>query len=114
MATGSRARTRTAKLTIVARDGGQRRTIPGPYSVQPVGWTADGRSVLVRESRSVPGRISTIDVATGRAKPWREIGPSNLNGVQAIYRLFVTPDLKSYVYSFDRMLVQLYLADGLK
>ncbi len=102
------------KLTIVARDGGQRRTIPGPYSVQPVGWTADGRSVLVRESRSVPGRISAIDVATGRAKPWREIGPSNLNGVQAIYRLFVTPDLKSYVYSFDRMLVQLYLADGLK
>jgi hypothetical protein len=102
------------KLMILARDGGQRRTIPVPSPVQPVTWSVDGRSVLVRDSRSVPAKISVIDVATGRIKPWHEIGPSNLNGVQAIYRLFVTPDLKSYVYSFDRMLVQLYLADGLK
>ncbi|HLK19630.1 MAG TPA: hypothetical protein VKT81_11760, partial [Bryobacteraceae bacterium] len=102
------------KLTIVAREGGQRRTIPVPSPVQPVTWTADGRAVLVRDSRSVPAKVSSIDVATGRIKPWREIGPSNLTGVQALYRLFVTPDLKSYVYSFDRMLVQLYLAEGLK
>lgn len=102
------------KLAIVARDGGQRRTIAVPSPVQPITWTADGKSVLVRDSRGVPAKVSTIDVATGRMKPWREIGPSNLTGVQAIYRLYVTPDLKAYVYSFDRMLVQLYLAEGLK
>ena len=103
-----------ARLTVCAVDGGQRRIIPTAKPVSPVGWTSDSRSILVRDIRSVPARVSSIELATGRAKPWREIGPSNLAGVQAIYRLFITPDLRSYVYSFDRVLVQLYLADGLK
>jgi hypothetical protein len=68
----------------------------------------------VRDMRSLPARVSSIDVATGASKPWREIGPSNLTGVEAIYRLMVTPDLRSYVYSADRVLVQLFLAEGLK
>jgi hypothetical protein len=99
---------------VVARDGAQRRIIPTATPVQAAGWSADSRSVLVRDMRSVPARVSSIDLATGRAKLWREIGPANLTGVQAIYNLFITPDLRSYVYSFDRMLVKLYLAEGLK
>jgi len=102
------------KLVVVAWDGSQRRIIPTENAVETVGWSADSRSVLVCARRSVPARISSIDLVTGRAKFWREIGPTNLNGVQAIYKLLITPDMRSYVYSFDRVLVQLYLADGLK
>jgi eukaryotic-like serine/threonine-protein kinase len=103
-----------ARLVVVARDGAQRRIIPTANPVQAAGWSADSNSVLVRDMRSVPAQVSSIDLATGRAKVWREIGPANLTGVQAIYNLFITPDLRSYVYSFDRMLVKLYLAEGLK
>ena len=105
---------RDARLVVAARDGGQRRIIPTASPSSPVGWSADSQSLLVRDMGSVPARVSRIDLASGRAKAWREIGPANLTGVQAIFRLFFTPDLRSYVYSFDRMLVQLYLAEGLK
>ncbi len=101
------------KLIVCDRDGGKRRTIPTEDPGVPVGWTADSRSLLVRDRR-VPAKVWSVDVVTGRSSSWREIGPSNLAGVQGIYRLFVTPDRKSYFYSFDRVLVQLFLADGIK
>lgn len=103
-----------ARLVVAGRDGAGLRIIPTTMPASPVGWSADGRSVLIRDLRSVPAAITSVDIETGQAKLWREIAPANLTGVQAIYRIYITPSLRSYVYSFDRQLVQLYLADGLK
>lgn len=102
------------RLIVCASNGDQPRVVATAKHVWPVGWSADSQSVLVRASRTVPARVSVINLATGRAIPWREIGPANLTGVEAVYRLFVAPDMRSYVYSFDRLLAKLYLAEGLK
>ena len=68
----------------------------------------------MRDFGRVPSKVYRIDVATGHSKLWTEVGPTNLTGVQNIFRLFYTPDERSYVYSFDRTMAQLYLADGLR
>ncbi len=95
-------------------DGSEHRAIPTAEPLFPVAWSADGRSVLARDMGQVPAHVFEIDMTTGRERPWKEVAPSNLNGVQTVYRLFYTPNWRSYVYSFQRSLSQLYLADGLK
>jgi WD40 repeat protein len=103
-----------ARLVIRSVEGGELRPVVTTQPLFPVRWSSDGRTLLVRDFGGVPAKVYRIDVATGRSKLWTEIGPTNLTGVQNIYRLFCTPDERSYVYSFDRMVAQLYLADGLR
>jgi DNA-binding winged helix-turn-helix (wHTH) protein/Tol biopolymer transport system component len=103
-----------ARLVIRSVEGGELRPVVTTQPLFPVRWSSDGRTLLVRDFGRVPAKVYRIDVATGRSKLWTEIGPTNLTGIQNIYRLFCTPDERSYVYSFDRMVAQLYLADGLR
>jgi hypothetical protein len=80
----------------------------------PVVWSADGRTLLVRDLGALPATLYQIDLPTGHVKPWKKIRPSDLAGLRAIVRLFVTPDERFYAYSFERDLAQLYLTDGWK
>jgi len=90
------------------------RPIATNHPLFPVALSSDVRTILVRDFGRLPAKIFRIDVATGHTKLWTELGPTNLTGVQNILRLFYTPDERSYVYSFDRTVAQLYLADGLR
>jgi hypothetical protein len=100
-------------LVIRSVETGEQREIPTTQPLFPVGWSSDGRTLMLREFGRVPAKLYRVDVASERVKPWTEIGPRNLTGVQSIFRLHYSPDERSYVYSFDRIVAQLYLADGL-
>lgn len=103
-----------SRLVIRSVEGGEVRPMATTQPLFPIAWSADGRTLLVRDFGKVPAKIYRIDIATGHTKLWTEVGPTNLTGVQNILRLFYTPDERSYVYSFDRTVAQLYLADGLR
>jgi eukaryotic-like serine/threonine-protein kinase len=103
-----------SRLVIRSVEGSEFRPIATTQPLFPVVWSSDGRTLLVRDFGRVPAKIYRVDVATGNTKLWTEVGPTNLTGVQNILRLFYTPDERSYVYSFDRTVAQLYLADGLR
>jgi Tol biopolymer transport system component len=103
-----------AHLVVRSVESGEQREIPTTQPLFPVAWTADGRTLLVRDFGRVPAKLYRVDIASGHTKPWTEIGPKNLTGVQSIFRLHYSPDEQSYVYSFDRVVAQLYLADGLR
>lgn len=45
---------------------------------------------------------------------WKEFMPSDPAGVTLINPAFLTPDGRHYVYSFRRVLSDLYLAEGLR
>jgi DNA-binding winged helix-turn-helix (wHTH) protein/Tol biopolymer transport system component len=77
----------------------------------PVGWSADGRSILARDARQATAPLSRVDPTTGRSTRWKEIRPSTPTGVSGILRMFFTPDEQSYVYSYYRDLAQLYVTD---
>ena len=60
------------------------------------------------------GTCRDADLATGRRTLVHEIRPSDLAGVWIARDPLVTPDRRSYAYSYYQWLHSLYLADGLR
>jgi eukaryotic-like serine/threonine-protein kinase len=103
------------RLTLYAIDSLESRQIPGlPPDSIPVGWSADGRSLYVCESRRVPAAITRVDPFTGKASPWRQLVPADPAGVHGFPSVQVTPDGGAYAYTYARFLSELYLVEGLR
>lgn len=95
-------------------DGGERRPLPGlELDEWPVQWSADGASLYVRREGELPLRVLKVDVRTGRKAAWKELMPPDRVGIVWVDPL-VTPDGRGYVYTYHRLLTDLYLAEGLR
>ena len=96
-------------------DEGEARPIPG---LQPNdgldGWSEDGRSIFVHNRAGLPCIVSRVDLATGKRTPWKQIAPADAAGVDSAGGIQLTPDAKSFVYSYVRTLSDLYVVEGLK
>ncbi len=102
------------KVVICPVDGGPPRPLPGTAADEMVwGWTADSRSLYVGKI-AMPARVEICDLATGARRLWKEIVPPDPAGVLAVGPILITPDGKSYVYSYRRTLDDLFLVTGLK
>jgi eukaryotic-like serine/threonine-protein kinase len=103
------------KVYLYSLSGGEPRAVPGiePEEV-PTAWSGDGRSLFVFRVGQVPARVFQVDVATGKRTLWKTIDPVDAAGISTIGGLMITPDGKSYVYSYIRTLSDLYLVEGLK
>ena len=77
-------------------------------------WTTDGRGVFVGNGRGIPYSIYKVDIAGGTRTLWKEITPPDVAGIVSIISVVMTPDGKSYAYTFRRALSDLYMATGLK
>ncbi len=103
-----------AKITIYPVAAGTPLVVPNtqPGDV-PVQWTPDGKSLLVGR-REVPGRIFVIDLATGQRKLFKSFSPADPAGLFSDAPPQFSRDLKSYVYTYQRITSDLYVVDGLK
>ena len=97
--------------------GGEARPIPGlEKGDQPIRFSADGRRLFVRSgfaADNTKARISMLDLATGRKQPWKVIGPADPAGVDEVSLFYPSADGRAYVYTYDRLLSNLYLVDHL-
>lgn len=95
-------------------EGGEPRPIPGlaPEDIL-IRWGADGKSLFVYGASELPTNVCRLDLETGVKTPSRVIMPSDPAGVQGIGQIRLTPDGSGYVYSFKRLLCDLYLIDEL-
>jgi Tol biopolymer transport system component len=102
------------KITIYPLATGSPLLVPNtqPGDV-PVQWTPDGKSLLVGR-REVPSRIFTIDLASGERKLLRSFSPADPTGLFSNAPPQFSRDLKSYVYTYQRITSDLYVVDGLK
>ena len=94
-------------------DGGEPRPLPGAQGGGTVGFDAAGTGIFFAEM-GVPAKITRYDIASGRREPWREIAVADPAGVKQFNRIVLTPDGKSYAYTFWRALSRLYVVDNLK
>ena len=95
-------------------DGSGRRPVPGLGPDDwPIQWTADGKGIYVRREGDLPMPVLRVDVATGAKQVWKELMPADRAGVLWLDPL-VTPDGRGYVYTYHRLLTDLYLVDGLE
>jgi len=80
----------------------------------PVAWTADGHSLFVYRGGDLPSKVYRLDVASGNRSLWKELMPPDPSGVEFVGPVLPTPDGKSYVYGYRRLLSDLYLVEGLQ
>ncbi len=102
------------KLALYPTEPGEPRLVPGAAAEDvPLRWTPDGRSLYVFRQSAPPGKIELLDVATGRRTPWKEFRPPDPAGILQVGPVVVSPDGSSYVYSYRRLLDELYVVTGL-
>jgi len=95
--------------------GGEARPIAGLVEGdRPLRWSDDGRSLFLFRDAEVPAPVFRLDLASGQRERWLEFMPADPAGVSLINPAFVTPDGRHYVYSFRRVLSDLYVAEGLR
>ncbi len=81
----------------------------------PLAWTADGRALFfLRRGEPPTVEIHRIELSSSRQKLVWTLTLADSAGVRTPGWVSVTPDGKYYVYSFERVLSDLYLLEGLK
>jgi eukaryotic-like serine/threonine-protein kinase len=95
--------------------GGEPRAVPGiEPGEQPVQWSDDGKAIYFYRLGDLPAKVYRLDLSTGRKTLWKELMPSDSAGVSRIGPILITPDAKSCLYGYHRILSDLYLVEGLK
>jgi serine/threonine protein kinase/dipeptidyl aminopeptidase/acylaminoacyl peptidase len=109
------ARGPDGRFAIYPPEPGTARPIPGLSADEiPIQWTGDGRSLFVTRLSEPPGVIDVLDIQTGKRTPWRQFRPIDPTGIEQVGPAVISPDEKSYVFSYRRSIDELYLATGLK
>jgi hypothetical protein len=78
-----------------------------------IAWSDDGRSIYVSNDIGIPQRIVRVDVGTGQRTPHRELTPPQIAGMRRT-ELSVTPDGRTVLFSYSRLLSSLYVVEGIK
>ena len=80
----------------------------------PNGWSSDGKFLYL--SQSPPGSltITRYDVDTGRRQVWKQMTLPAPNAQLKCEALVITPDGRSFAYTYSRHLSDLYLVQGLR
>src|SRR5262249_39280289 len=77
----------------------------------PVRFTPDGRALFVSTFGKIPALLSKVDLASGARVKTLEAMPADPAGLINVGPIFVTPDGGKSVYSYTRMLSDLYLVE---
>jgi len=104
----------SGNIVIYSLEGKPARTVPSTNGMLPLQWSLDGRFLFTTVSDEVPGRVLRVNVADGRQELLRKLLPGDSAGIYGLWNLHVTPDGKTYAYSYRQTLSSLYLAEGLR
>ena len=95
--------------------GGEPRPVPGiELGEQPIQWSDDAKAIYFYRPGDLPAKVYRLDLSTGHKTLWKELMPSDSAGVSRIGPILLTPDGKSCLYGYHRILSDLYLVEGLK
>jgi WD40 repeat protein len=102
------------ELMVVTIPGGEAQVVPGASELFPTRWSEDSQWLFVQKFSSVPSEVFRVNVHSGQRQPWRKIAPPDLTGVLQVGRVLLSADSRSYAYSVQRTLSELYVASGWK
>jgi Tol biopolymer transport system component len=83
----------------------------------PIQWSADSRTLYTREGGEVDAAIYRMDFSSGRRELVKKITPDPVGLIGLEVRpggIQITPDGRSYVYTYWTALQDLFLIEGLK
>jgi hypothetical protein len=114
---GRHVATKTAvdTISVVPVDGGPRRTLRvADVNLAVSRWSADGRSIYLARTGGWPCEIHRLDLATEKAELWMRVAPPDPTGMVTCINILPSADARSYVYSGNRVLASLIVAEGLR
>ena len=81
----------------------------------PVRWSTNAQELFVFEPGDdfATGNVSRINIQSREQNPWLTLHPSDNVGAYLLKWLDVTPDGRSYAYTYQQDLSDLYILDGL-
>jgi hypothetical protein len=81
----------------------------------PLRWNDDATTMWTLNQGSAATQILRVNAATGRREPWREITNADPAGIDpASLRVVISADGRSYVFSYYRLLSDLYVVGELR
>ena len=103
------------KMYLYPLEGGEPKALPGLTSEDlPMRFSPDGRTLFFMTRGEIPAKIYRYDIASGSKQVWKELVPADRAGLNAIARAVITPDGRTYAYSYLRVLSYLQLVEGMK
>jgi len=86
--------------------------LPGDQIIQ---WSSDGRYIFMQGPDDKAIEFFRVNLSTGNREPWKSIGAADPVGMIGFQpnSVHMTPDGKSFVYTYWKVLTELYLVDGL-
>lgn len=77
-------------------------------------WTSDPNFIYAIQGKQTPIKIFRLNIATGQRLLFKEVSPVDLTGLCGVSHIILSPDGRSYIYGYIRLLSDLYLVKGLK
>jgi hypothetical protein len=101
----------TVRLYAIA--GGESQAAPWLAGADFLGWNADGNAFIARGGQGARLEVQRVDVRRGRAQLSMTLAPADPVGIEGLGPVVVARDGRSYCYTYDRQLRDLYLVEGL-
>jgi DNA-binding winged helix-turn-helix (wHTH) protein/Tol biopolymer transport system component len=99
------------RLMIINVATGQTKVIAASFPHILLRWSQSGKTLLA-QSDAVPAMLYRVDAETGKCKPWKEIAPLDLANVSRMWPSYLSQDEHTIVYSYARILSELFVVDG--
>jgi len=94
-------------------DGGPPRAIPGLLPGEMLAWSPDPHFLYVYLRRQLPIKLYRLNAVSGERQLFKEMHPTDTTGLCDMSHILFSADGRAYVYSYMRMLSELYLVKGL-
>ena len=72
-------------------------------------WHEDGESLWVFRRDELPAPVYRVWIESGERELWRELMPSDVNGVYTVGEFVINRHGDAYFYSYKRRFSELYL-----
>ena len=113
---GKRVAANTSEgLSLISIDGGEPQPLRGtqPGDV-PLGWSSDGRTLLVGHRGETSCPVSRLDLQTGNLTLWKNFSPSTVAGLVQSNCPGFSDDEQHYVFGYTWILSDLFMVENLK
>jgi serine/threonine protein kinase/WD40 repeat protein len=107
--------TKDETIALYPIDGGNPVPVSGTEKGEvPIQWSSDGASLYIYRPTALPAQVYKITLTTGARELWKQFTPTDPAGVYKIAPICMTHDASAYAYDAQRIMSDLYVAEGLQ
>jgi len=100
-------------LWLYTVDHEEGRAIANTHHMIPIRWI-DNHTVLAFRTGEMPGAVYEIDAISEKQRIRKQLVPGDRGGVSQLTSVASSPDGKTIAYSYQQVLYDLYVVEGLK